>query len=423
MRNSVLILCLLVGPFVGSEFCAVASAQDRQIHDTTMCAVMHDPAAFAGKLVRLHATIRSGFELSTIVDEADSSCQGPWLEYAHTSGQPESYAFPDDVRWQRENPVFLVDDSNLKVFQDALNARVYSRIDKPVSFATMGGYKRYQVSARMTCRVDYAGNSRNGFGQMSQWRVRFVLVSVENVTTHEFPYDWSKYSRTPGPFPHGTLHGRVVDAQGKAVARVEVQAIAAQGKVSEDEATTYTNNDGSYSLNVQPGKYVVVANRTTAATPEAPFLATYYPSVEDRASGTPLNVAESNELTGIDIRMHSALKPFAADVQVLDIGGKPVPQVSVFLTERGRNGPVGVESSTNSDAEGHAHVTGFEDVDYVLWADSYREGSALRCAPLVHLHHGQAFPNSIVVKISLNQAQCDEQSKQALDARGAALSR
>ena len=59
---------------------------------TTVCAIMHNPTTFAGRIVKVRATVASGFESSTIVDVKDKSCRGPWFEDALKKGEQPQIA-------------------------------------------------------------------------------------------------------------------------------------------------------------------------------------------------------------------------------------------------------------------------------------------------------------------------------------------
>jgi hypothetical protein len=54
----------------------------------TVCDIMHNPAAFVGRIVKLRATVVGGLESSTIVDANDKPCGGPWFQCALKEGQP-----------------------------------------------------------------------------------------------------------------------------------------------------------------------------------------------------------------------------------------------------------------------------------------------------------------------------------------------
>jgi len=408
MRN--VFICLLLG--LGFFESTPVWAQQPIL--TTVCAVMGDPSAFAGRIVKLRATVETGMESSTISDAVGGSCDGPWLEIAPKKDSP-SRLEGNDAELQRLNPVFLVEDENMKRFDDALDVVVYPR-DEDVEFEGGSGPPKYKVTATMTGRVDYAGERGFGFGHMNGWRVRFVLSAVENVSTQDIAYDWAKFSRDPVHFPHGTIQGKLTNAEGKPIGLAWVGAIPAKGMVPIEYPKQLTEKDGTYSLYVKPGKYFIVVNYEEPATDDVPVLTTYFPSAESEAGATPRSVADYDEIKGIDIQIHRVLKPRFFDVQVLDAEGKPAVGAYVFLTQKDREDIAGKCCGViNVDSQGRAQLLAFEDLDYLLWAkfDSYPNE---QCAPVISLDANRSNAEMIVARISLAQNACMQQEQDALHA-------
>lgn len=411
------LICVLLG--VG--FSGPSSVAAQQPLSTSVCAVMNEPPAFAGRIVKLRATAKTGFEYSIIVDANQSSCKSPSFEIAPKKELP-SHLDGYDAELQRLQPVFLVEDENMKRFDDALDAVVYPR-DKKVLFVN-GNPPRYAVTATMTGRVDYAGERGLGFGHMNSWRVRFVLSSVEDVTTEVISYDWKKFSTVPVHSPHGTIRGRVTDANGKPIKSAWVGAIPSRGTVPIVFADALTEEDGSYSLDVEPGKYFVVVNRYYPATEDVPILTTYFPSAETESGARSLRIVDHTLLTGIDIRIHRVLTPRLFDVQVLSEDGKPASEAYAYLTQTDRVPIAGSDGGviTHADSGGRARLLGFEGIDYLLWAHIGSFPSE-RCALVIRLDRNQVYAEPIVIRISLAEEACTTQEDEALSAAYATLPR
>jgi hypothetical protein len=370
---------------------------------------MHNPTALAGRVVKVRATVASGFESSTIVDVMDKSCRGPWFEDALKKGeQPRDGR---DAELQRQHPVFLKEDDNMKRFNDALRAVVYPREKKVM---LIGG-NRYNVTATMTGRVDDSGANRLGFGHMNAYRVRFLLSSVQSITTEERDYNWAEFSREPVQFPHGTIRGKLLDALGAPIKSAWVGAIPAEGEIPISNPEVLTEEDGSYSLNVEPGKYFVVVNRTDPASEDVPVLTTYFPAAETEAGAKGLDIVDGAELTDIDIRIRRTLTPRYFEVQVLLSSGEMAGGSYAYLTQANQ-APIVGHGVTHTNAEGRARLTGFEGIDYLLWADLGSWPNE-RCAQAVHLSPDRSSESPIVMRIELAQSAC---SKQADEARSAA---
>lgn len=371
---------------------------------------MSNPSVYAGRIVKVRATVQFGMESSTIVDPAQPNCPGPWYDDAPKKDEtlrPNSF----DEELQRRNPVYLVEDANLKRFNEALEAVVYSR-NREVVY--MGGLSRYEVTATMTGRIDYAKRGL-GFGHLNGWRVRFLLSSVEEIATREISHDWNEFSREPGRFPHGTIRGKLTDANGHPVKSAWVGAIPVLGKIPISHPEVLTKEDGAYALDVEPGNYFVVVNRTNPATEGTPVLTTYYPPAEEESGATPLSVADFSDLIGIDIQIHRTLRPHRFEVQVLWPDGKPVKGAHVFLTQTNQ-APIAAGGISYVDADGWASLVAFEGMDYILWAQLGSWPSE-RCAPVVNLDRNRSDAEPIVTRITLDHEAC---SKQADEARSAA---
>ena len=379
---------------------------------TTLCAVMNDPAAFAGHSVKLRATVTSGLEASVIVDANDPSCRA-WFESAPRKGEPMTQRDGRDTELQKINPVFLIEDANMKQFDKALETVVYPRDNKIFADGIGGKPLRYKVTATMTGRVDYAGEHGLGFGHMNGWRVRFVLSFVLDVAAEELPYNWAEFSREPVRFPHGNILGEVTDASGRPIKLAWVEAIPAEGKIPNFNPATLTEEDGSYSLEVEPGKYLVVVNRTNPATEDVPVVTTYFPSSETESGATAVNVADGVEIRNTDIQIHRTLKPRVFEIEVVWPDGKPASGAYAYLTQTNQE-PM-VDSAPYTNASGRAQLRGFEGIDYLVWADlgnSPRE----RCARATHLDPNSTITGPIVLTLELAKGACNKQEDEARSA-------
>jgi hypothetical protein len=412
MRNEQVIRSLVVFAVFGLAFFRVPLAIAQQPISTSLCSVMGNPASFAGRLVKFRATVEAGFEISTIVDSNQPTCKGPWFEYAPKKDPQPLYQDGRDAQQQRLHPVFLVEDEKMKRFDDYLDMVVYPRNDRTLFIG--GNPHRYKVTATMTGRIDDAGNDRLGFGHMNGWRVRFVLSAVEDVTTEENSYDWTEFSRDPVRFAHGTISGRLTYAQGEPIKSVWIGAIPAEGKIPLTYPEMLTHEDGSYSLDVKPGKYFIVVNRENPANKNVPFPTTYFPSSETEAGATTLNIDDYSDLTDVNIQIHHVLTPRFFEVQVLGADGKAASGAYAYLTQMDR-APIVGHSVTHMDSEGHARLSGFEGIDYLLWAD-LGSWPNKRCAPVLKLDRSRFDADPIVLRISLTQDACEKQEDEARSA-------
>lgn len=218
--------------------------------------------------------------------------------------------------------------------------------------------------------------------------------------------------------PHGTVVGKLTGADGNAIASAWVTAIPAEGPVDVDNPEELTGDDGSFTLQVPPGKYFVVANYDWPATESAPVLTSYYagggtPAAETEAGAKGVEVKANATVRGIDIHVTKALVPKYFDVVVVDAEGKPSTTGTAFLTQVNQAGVAGNDSgATFLDKNGHAKLLGFEGVDYLLWAENGVK-AAKTCAPVMKLPKDAAPKGTIKLQLTLAQPVCGKQEDDA----------
>jgi hypothetical protein len=339
---------------------------------TTICAIWKDPEAFAGKIVQLRAKVQTGFESSSIVDPDDDCKFGMWFAYAREKEDKENALDGRDVALQKQQPVFLSKDEGFSKFDTALDAHVYPREENSGCI----GCSLYTVTATMTGRVDYAGKTELGFGHMNMARLRFTMASVTDVSTIEQTYDWTKWSPTPIRFPHGTIKGKISDSDGKPLHFARVEAVPPTGQVRISNPSDLSDDDGTFSLDVKPGKYVLVVNRTSPATKAVPMDATYYPSAENRKSAQIVVVADGQTVSGIDIHPLRALHAKHLRVRVVWPDGSPVGEANVMVSETEKPTSIAGDDDggvRHTDKDGWATLLAFTGRSYRISADIYKK--------------------------------------------------
>lgn len=176
-----------------------------QAVDTTVCAVLKDPASFNGKTVRIKGTVVAGFDQFVLNDsDCGQSVNGIWLAYpqgAKAKSGPiamvelePAHNFAGKATPVTRPAVTLTRDKAFKQF-DSLLAQRHDQ-----SGALCLGCPRYQVQATLMGRLDgvaSAGVQRDangkivglsGFGNLNAYPARLVLESVADVTPKEVDY-------------------------------------------------------------------------------------------------------------------------------------------------------------------------------------------------------------------------------------------
>ena len=178
---------------------------------------------------------------------------------------------------------------------------------------------RYQLTAERQgyLRQNYGSKRSMGVGTI------LTLSKGEEVKDLTFPLT-----------PHATISGKVLDDDGDPVANASVSAMRSDfmngkrqmmpvGQANSDEG-------GDYKIGgLAPGRYYLVASKqrgmfmSDAAPPDAKpgkieedLVTTYYPSVTDSSSATPIDTIAGRSAPGTDIRLRKA--------QVVRVRGKLV---------------------------------------------------------------------------------------------------
>ncbi|HET7842469.1 MAG TPA: hypothetical protein VFM21_12725, partial [Terriglobia bacterium] len=183
-----------------------ARAARQEPLETTVCAVVQNPAAFNNKLVRIRGHVSVSMEYSML--DGDGCSSSMWFTYADGSGPPELVAhigggampgaFDPEGRRILPIPLSVVRNSKLRRFEELLHrAAEADRLDvkrHPDSYvsrsvaATFVGridgvsddIHRFHLKRKETDRADYLG-----FGHMGLFDAQFVLQSVETAPTLE----------------------------------------------------------------------------------------------------------------------------------------------------------------------------------------------------------------------------------------------
>jgi len=191
--------------------------------DATLCDLVTTPTRYAGKFVRVRATIASAFEMSSLAtDPPDKTCSyRVWLagagedhsitatpgaaEYADVRSSYEA-SFPNRLRWHPIPKLELLKDASYEEFDRFLSEQ-YRHTDPKI--LCMNCYL-YTVTATITGWFDYAkgllrvvrdrdkkildiGSFR--FGHLNAWNSQLTLISVSDVVAkprHGFVIDKEK---------------------------------------------------------------------------------------------------------------------------------------------------------------------------------------------------------------------------------------
>lgn len=289
-----------------------------------------------------------------------------WLEYSE-GGPTASTSIA--VSRQPRAPVTVLKDRNFKRFQSLLSAEMHPRTRETMCMDC----HRYEVSATMVGRVDYAGEQM-GYGHMNSYKLRFELISVSDVTGKDLSsrYDSKDFSAEPIRLPTGYIEGRLVSPDGK---RYEDIWVSATRTDAENEfigtGDADTDKNGHFKISVPPGEYVVGVNVIQPASEPFPFRTTYAPSAHSFKTAQVYKVADG-EHAKADIFLDAPLTPRSIPVVVRWPDGRPVEDANVWLTEAAGDPNIVVDTAvSHTKADGAFTLKGVAETDYVVHADIY----------------------------------------------------
>jgi protocatechuate 3,4-dioxygenase beta subunit len=181
----------------------------------------------------------------------------------------------------------------------------------------------------------------------------------------------------------GVITGRILDARGNPLSRVQVRTTQFSKqpggaiRTTGGSSTVETNDRGEFRLSgVQPGVHYVIAQPPPAAIPmiggttppqsSSTYVATFYPGLSDAASASPVNVLNGKTTNGIEFSL-SSVAAYQVSGIVVDAAGRPVGGAIVRLPSRMPFGPPFL-SSAPSDANGRFRITNVPAGTYALMA-------------------------------------------------------
>ena len=307
----------------------------------------------------------SGFEVFAI-RSPEEDCDRMWLDYSE-GGPTASTSI--SVSRQYRAPVTVLKDRNFKRFQSLLNAEMHPRTRNMMCMDC----HRYEVSATMVGRVDYAGEQM-GYGHMNSYKLQFELMYVSEVTANDLSsrYNSQEFSTEPVRLPTGYIEGRLVSPDGKRYQDIWVTATRADAE-NEFQSTgdTDTDKDGRFKISVPPGKYVVGVNVIRPASEPFPFRTTYAPTARLFKSAQVYKVGDGDYIRA-DIYLDPPLAPRSIPVIVQWPDGRPVEDANVWLTESAGDPHMVVNTAvSHTKANGTFALKGVVESDYVVHADIY----------------------------------------------------
>lgn len=269
---------------------------------------------------------------------------------------------------------------------DPSTGRVYGRVIRRDRSLSDGSYldpapiegARVEVSGAGTGAARFATSDREGFYQLTglapgEYSVRASLpealadggaqkAQVSARGCAEVNFDTHS---------DGRVSGRVLDAEGRAVAELKIDLIRADGpEISLNGLWIQTDAEGRYELKgVPPGRYLLGFGLGSEPDARAPFPRTYYPGARDAAQATTIEVGPGQRLALFDLRMPPRRADRSFEVTVVWPDGRPAEDAMLRLEDDDYPWSANATRYERAGGAGRFRVTGFDGSDY--WIHAY----------------------------------------------------
>ena len=178
----------------------------------------------------------------------------------------------------------------------------------------------------------------------------------------------------------GVISGRVLDAEGEPLSRVQVQVLMRQymrGQVRLVPRERHSTDDrGEYRIfDLPPGRYFVRAVWQSFRNQESSFAPVFYPNALRAEDAQRISVGEGGEVPRVDIRMEK-VPTFSVSGKVLDlVTGRPV--TSGGVSARSEESSMGFFAGDRIRSDGSFRLAGLVPGRYQLMAFVERPGLSI----------------------------------------------
>jgi len=186
--------------------------------------------------------------------------------------------------------------------------------------------------------------------------------------------------------PQGVITGRVLDADGEPLERVQVQLLRSQyvngRKVLSTTHSGFTNDLGEYRYaGLTPGKYYIYAENFAGVPPtsvsEEDYVPVYYPSARDIAGAVPVDVAAGAQVRAVDMMLRKARTATVKGRVVVELpGARSIPSVRLFprVEHNNRAASTSLSSPAKVNTAGAFECHGLTPGSYTVMATIAKEG-------------------------------------------------
>lgn len=168
------------------------------------------------------------------------------------------------------------------------------------------------------------------------------------------------------------VRGKVLDAGGRPLKGVCVNAIPARAGEDDGYHADCTEEDGSFSITELPaGNYLLVANGEGKISSSEPFPTLYYPNVFERERAGVVTVGAGDKLEGFNIYVPKAEEVVTVEGVLLYSDGKPVVDERVEFKAEKTEANVEGDAQATTDAKGRFRLRILKGLRGELYGEMY----------------------------------------------------
>jgi len=213
-------------------------------------------------------------------------------------------------------------------------------------------------------------------------------------------------------FPQAVISGKVVDEDGDPVGGAMVQAYVQswqRGKLRYmPRGATSANDLGEYRMSgLAPGKYYIAAQKmnfgmadeekSTPGKPEIRPVRTFYPEATSLATASPVEVQPAQDLSGMDIRVHSAPTYHIRGKIAGNLPNSDNQRISVSTTARDEDSMFMFAGQSMVKSDHTFDISGVAPGSYMV--NVFGMGGTFRVMGQQPVDVGQGDANDVVVNI------------------------
>lgn len=274
------------------------------------------------------------------------------------------------------------------IIYGSLREYVYD-FDGGVSPKFVGAMKGIKVVAEKANQKFEAQTDENGKFSIKNLTAGKYNLKILLPPTHTMLWDWESAN-----FPielksaedaaqislamqiSSSLSGKVLNSLGKSAAgQVRLSLIPFESSKELNSETPnrseYTEANGTYIFTgVKPGKYILGVNVVESPDKSTPYPKTFYPFGGDLTNAQIVEIAPSQKLTGINLKLPKALDKFIVEGLVVSADGKPVAgaDLDIYDSETPNKRVFGFGDGIKTDSLGRFKITAFKGRRYLLHA-------------------------------------------------------